>query len=297
MSVAIPVHSQSYIDTLKGIVDDRIASVLAPVRPPALRRALEEALAGGKRIRPILTVLACAAAGGKEADALPIGIGVELLHGASLLHDDIMDNSSLRRGEPTMHVRYGVPAGIVAGDMLVALATQQVLRAEHPRMPDLLMEFSATFVALCEGQSHDIGLSAGNPLDAETHREMVRMKTAELLASAVALGAMVATDDTSAIEALRRFGLNLGMAYQAKDDLLDATGTEETLGKTPGIDERNGRRTYLTMAYPAVRTTSVVESLVREYTDRALLALDVLPPTRARTTLASLACALVERDR
>jgi geranylgeranyl pyrophosphate synthase len=282
---------------LKRIVDERIESVLAPVEPVALRRALQETLEGGKRIRPILTMLSCAAAGGTEEAALPAGIAVELLHGASLVHDDIMDSAPLRRGKPTLHARYGVPAGIVAGDLLVALAMEQLLGSGHPRTVSLLRELTGTFVALCRGQSDDIGFSSGSAPDGGAHGEMVRRKTAELLGSALALGAMVAMDDAPTIEALRRFGVSLGMAYQAKDDLLDATGSEETLGKTPGMDAQNARRTYLTVATLEVGAASAVGSVVHEYTERALLTLEVLPPSRARATLSVLARALAERDR
>jgi geranylgeranyl pyrophosphate synthase len=281
---------------LKAAVDERLTAVLSTVESPKLRASLMATFEGGKRIRPICTLLSCAAAGGREIDALNAAVAVELLHSASLIHDDIMDRSELRRGKPTLHSHYGLPTAILAGDLLIALAFKALHGDPRNQKGRILEEFANTFVQLCEGQSEDIGFTDIDPIDPAAHREMVRKKTAELLASALAIGALVATENVNTVGCLRNFGLHLGLAYQAQDDLLDEHGNVELTGKPKGVDRRNGRLTYLTMAYPKVDTLTVVRSAVEEETEKALRALEMLPPTNARASLAALAGMLTERQ-
>jgi geranylgeranyl pyrophosphate synthase len=291
-----PAPALSQLDLLKSAVDERIVEVVSSVEPASLRDALANTLEGGKRIRPLCALLACAAAGGSELDALNGGVAIELLHGASLVHDDIMDGSEVRRGKPSLHVLHGVPAAILAGDLMIATAFRVLHGDERARKVRVVQEFTEAFVQLCEGQSHDIAFSDSDPIDLSGHREMVRKKTAQLLARALKIGALMATDDDRTIESLYRFGLHLGLAYQAKDDILDECGTEQRTGKPRGLDRKNGRTTYLTMAYPETDTESVVRSVVEDETGLALHALGQVPPTPARAMLAHLARMLVERQ-
>lgn len=297
MSTPSPAKVFSGFELLKVAVDERLAAVLSLVESPKLRTSLTATLEGGKRIRPICTLLSCATAGGREIDALNAAAAVELLHSASLIHDDIMDRSELRRGKPTLHALYGLPTAILAGDLLIALAFKALHGDPRNQKGRILEEFSTTFVQLCEGQSEDIGFTRIDPIDPAAQREMARKKTAELLASALAIGALVATENANTVGSLRTFGLHLGLAYQAKDDLLDESGSVEMTGKPKGIDRRNGRSTYLTMAYPHIDTVAVVRSTVEEETEKAMRALEVLPPTEARASLAALAGMLTERQR
>ena len=283
-------------DVLIALVNEKIDSVLARIDRPGLRNALQQAASGGKRIRPVLTMLSCAAAGGRESDAIEPAVAVELLHAASLVHDDIMDGSDMRRGQPTLHVLHGISGGILVGDTLIALAFRLLADTAAANRQEIMAEFASTYLHLCEGQSDDIAFSGGDPLDADRHRDMVRKKTAELVGASMAMGAMAATSDRSRIEALRRFGINLGMAYQVKDDLLEVTGTEDLVGKRLGTDIRNGRRTYLTMAYPEVGTVARISDMVSEFTRHALLELHALPETGARMKLADIADMLARRE-
>jgi geranylgeranyl pyrophosphate synthase len=278
------------------IVEARIGDVLAGIGHPGLREAARHAIAGGKRIRPLLAMVACAAAGGEELSALDPAVAVEMLHTASLVHDDIMDGSDLRRGRPTLHALHGTSAGILTGDTLVAAAFRLLSHSTLANRNDIMAEFSSAYLHLCEGQSDDIALSPSEPLDAEHHREMVRKKTGELVGCALAMGALSATRRRETIESLRRFGILLGMAYQAKDDLLEITGREEVAGKRLGTDVRNGRRTYLTMAYPEIDAAASVSGLVSEYTGRALRELCALPESSARDELERVARLLANRD-
>ncbi len=284
-------------DRIAFLIEDRLNQACASVGSGPLRAAMMHSIEGGKRIRPRLTVLACAAAGGRGQEALDPATAIELLHAASLVHDDIMDRSDLRRGRPTLHALHGIPAAILAGDALVGVAFRLLASAAMPNRQKILAEFAAAYVHLCEGQSGDIGFADSFPLDVPGHRRMVRKKTAELLGAALAIGAMVATADESVCASLRRYGLQLGMAYQAKDDLLELTGTEVRMGKRPGTDLRNGRTTFLTMAYPETDSIAAVSGLIREHTASALRELDSLQPTPARRELEMVATLLVQRER
>ena len=283
-------------EALREAIEERLDQAVTSIAPTRLRASARHVVEGGKRIRPLLTLMACGAAGGRPLDAIEPAVAVELLHVASLVHDDIMDGADLRRGRSTLHVLHGVPAAILTGDALVALAFQLLASSNHPNRDLILREFSSTYLALCEGQSDDIDGDGARLLDSAAHDDMVRKKTAELLGSALALGAMSATRDASLIGSLRQFGVHLGMAYQAKDDLLEITGDERGLGKRPGADARNGRRTYLTMAYPEVDTAAGVHLVVSEQTGAALRELGNLPPSPWRDQCEAVARMLAERE-
>ncbi len=286
---------ESSLHAMRSALEHRLSLALFTLTPGPMREAIAQSLEGGKRIRPLLSMAACAAAGGDYRDALHSAAAIELLHCASLIHDDIMDQARLRRGKATLHASYGISAAILSGDILIALALR-TLHADHRSLaPKILREFSETFLLLCEGQAEDLRFADGQSFASDGHTEMVRKKTAELLASALTIGAMTATDDPQIINALRTFGLCLGLAYQAKDDLLDVVGTEEQTGKSCGVDQRNGRRTFVTIATSNNETIAAVENQITDNTTKALRALDQLPPTPARETLAILARMLVQR--
>jgi geranylgeranyl pyrophosphate synthase len=281
---------------LKEIVDERIRSVVGEVGAEHLRRAMSHALAGGKRMRPLMTMLTCPAVGGRERDALDAGVAFELLHTASLIHDDIMDGSETRRGRQTVHSLWGVPAAILTGDALIALAFSVLQRADWVRKPAISEAFSRAFLALCEGQSDDMAFSWDDGVDDHAHRRMVEKKTARLLEAATLIGALIGTTDTRLHRAMADFGLNIGMAYQAHDDLLDVVGSEQLLGKPIGVDARNGKKTFLTVRQERRDGVATVNSIVREYTQIACAALDTLCESPARESLRAIAGSLVGRE-
>jgi geranylgeranyl pyrophosphate synthase len=293
-----------YIDCLASAVDRRISEVLAPVEPPLLKEALARACQGGKHVRPILVMTSASAAGGRVEEALDPAVALELLHTSSLVHDDIMDESLLRRGRPTLYAQYGVPMAILAGDTLTALAFRLLQNCTIPRKQSVLAVFADAFVLVCEGQAFDLSLARGLCVDAASHRKMVEKKTAKLLEASSAIGAIVGTADERLIHALKKYGLYLGMAYQAKDDLLDVVGKVETLGKPVGSDRKNGKHTYAKLASPEVTTMTEesgsisvkVSALVQELTAEALSALDTVPASPAREHLRRFAELLVVRD-
>lgn len=283
-------HMLGYAGEMVRLVNGRLHGLLDEISPPPLRTPMLHALEGGKRIRPLLALASCAAAGGRESDALDAASAIELLHAASLVHDDIMDGSDLRRGRPSVQAAFGVPAAVLAGDAMIALSFRSIRRTRGPNRERILQEFEEAFLVTCEGQAEDLGLSAAAPADGDAHRETARRKTAKLLEACAAIGALAAAADDSAVQLLRRFALHLGMAYQMRDDLLDALGDEAVTGKPAGQDARNGRTTFLT-ANPAER----VSALVDQHTRSACSTLDSLPAAPAREHLRSLAGSLAGR--
>lgn len=195
--------------------------------------------AGGKRLRPVLCQLACAAAGGRSIEALPAALALEMIHTFSLIHDDLpaIDNDDLRRGRPTCHKVYGEAAAILAGDMLIFEAFNQLAAAAYaPTVKaDLLAYFAAAGADLIEGEHQDI-LAEGQNLSQTEILNIYLNKTARLFELSLMAGARVATADASVIANMRAVGVSLGLAFQAIDDILDVTADTATMGKTVGKD-------------------------------------------------------------
>ena len=231
-------------------------------------------LAGGKRLRPVLTLAFCAAAGGDPKAALDFACGVEMVHTYSLIHDDLpcMDNDDLRRGKPTSHKVYGETAAILAGDALQAAAFRTVLAAEGPWTNPAAPAQAAYVLAdaagekgMCLGQYWDtLGLEGPDSL--EKLAQIDDKKTGDLLRAACVMGVIAAMGqgpvEPSCLEAAMGYAVNLGLAFQIQDDLLDVTSTAEALGKPIGSDESNGKITYVTLAGEAECRKAVVRYTV-----------------------------------
>lgn len=202
--------------------------------------------ARGKRIRPLLVLLSASAAGGDWRRALPAAAAVELVHNFSLVHDDIQDQSPLRRGRPTLWTKWGVAQAINAGDTLFTLAQMALLRLRETVSAEValrsLMVLQETCLALTQGQYMDLSYEARGDLTLEAYWPMVSGKTAALLASCTQLGAMAAQADDSICEAYRRFGRSLGLAFQALDDLLGIWGDAALTGKSTESDLLSGKK-------------------------------------------------------
>jgi geranylgeranyl pyrophosphate synthase len=293
MSVAAEVLRKE--TTFLEEVDRRLEEVLGAIYHPRFRGIARESAEGGKRIRPLLTSLSCEAAGGEARQALDAAVAVELLHVASLVHDDIMDHASTRRGRPTVVSAHGVPAAILSGDLLLAAAFRLIHHSHIGRNGEAGRILSSAFFDLCEGQACDLLPLAGAGTERDLHRSMVEQKTARLLGAASALGGICAGAKERHVQALGLFGLHLGMAYQAQDDLLDVAGDEAAAGKTLRIDGENGRTTYLSVAYGRPDPSEEVREEIAFHTETARRALDVLPPSAARETLRALAKSLMNR--
>lgn len=210
-------------------------------------------LDGGKRLRPLLVLAACEAVCGSRAAALRAAVAVELIHAYSLVHDDMpcMDNDVLRRGKPTVHVRYGQAQAMLAGDAMQALAFE-VLTPDAGVEPALqarlcaLLARSAGHAGMAGGQAIDLA-SIGQPLDEGSLRDMHRRKTGALLQASVLMGAACGATDASAWSALRDYGAAIGLAFQVVDDILDVTADSATLGKTAGKDAAADKPTFVSL--------------------------------------------------
>ncbi len=219
-----------------ALIMDRMDSPV-PVIP-----ALAEHLitAGGKRLRPLLTVAADRLAGGQGDHALKLAAAVEFIHTATLLHDDVVDGSQLRRGKVAAHLIWGGSSSVLVGDFLFARAFELMVETESLRALQILAKASSV---IAEGEVLQLTRSHDLELDQDTYIEIIRSKTAELFAAAAEAGAVVAGADEARIAGLRAYGLNLGLAFQLTDDALDYGGQTETLGKNAGDDFREGKAT------------------------------------------------------
>lgn len=224
-------------------------------------------LAGGKRIRPLLTLEFCRISGGDIEQALPVACAVEMLHTYSLIHDDLpaMDNDDLRRGKPTNHKIYGECTAILAGDALQAEAFGTILRCDlPPERRAACAEILAGAVGLdgmCGGQYLDM-TGEGKALTAEELNEINTRKTGALLAAACQLGAAAAGAGERKLAAAAHFGAALGMAFQIRDDMLDVLSTDEELGKPVGSDAEENKNTYMAL-YGAEKCEETVRALTQ----------------------------------
>lgn len=227
-------------------------------------------LAGGKRIRPVLTIQFCQAVGGKVENALDFACGVEMLHTYSLIHDDLpcMDDDDLRRGKLSCHKKFGVTTATLAGDALQAAAFRTVLQGQgaDPRMAAALLAEAAGELGMCGGQYLDT--AENSPHTVEELTIIHSGKTAALLRAACQMGVCAMSKDQGALEAAKRYADALGMAFQIRDDMLDATASTQMLGKPAGSDAAKEKVTFVTLL-----GLSACHTLVRDYTEQAKSAL------------------------
>lgn len=202
--------------------------------------------AGGKRVRPVLTLLACEAVGGNSEHAIPASIAVELLHTFTLVHDDIMDSSMKRRGRDTVHRKWNTNTAILSGDVMMGMAMRLLLRsAGHaPRPLDVVDAFSTGLIDVCDGQALDMEFMLRSDVRSDEYFMMIERKTARLLETSVAIGASLGGADVEQRGALERFAREIGLAFQMQDDILDVYGSEK-FGKARGGDIIEGKRTWL----------------------------------------------------
>ncbi len=200
---------------------------------------------GGKRIRPLLLLAATELFGGEIEQAFNYAIGIETFHNFTLLHDDLMDKSPIRRGQPTVYRKWDENTAILSGDAMNILAWRYFIKQEHPKMRQILNTFEKTSMEICEGQQYDMNFETRDDVSLSEYMEMIRLKTAVLLAAALKIGALTAQADSADIERIYQFGIHIGLAFQLRDDLLDAYGDPATFGKQTGTDIKDNKKTYL----------------------------------------------------
>ncbi len=315
---ALAAADMAGVDTL---ILSRMQSPVSVI--PALADHIIEA--GGKRLRPLLTVASARLAGARDDTALKLAAAVEFIHTATLLHDDVVDGSDLRRGKVAAHLIWGAPSSVLVGDFLFARAFELMVETGSMRAMEILAR-AARVIAEGEvlqlSRAHDVNLSQ------ETYLEIISAKTAELFAAAAEAGAVAARGGAAQSSALRAYGFNLGLAFQLSDDALDYGGATETLGKNAGDDFREGKAT-LPLLLAIARTgpkerefwdrvigrqdqgegdfrrarelivgAGALEAaleLAGDYADRAKAALDIFPASALREGLEALADFAVSR--
>ncbi|MBN1339171.1 MAG: polyprenyl synthetase family protein [Bacteroidales bacterium] len=227
-------------------IEIRLAAIPLNKEPDKLYDPISYTLSlGGKRMRPLLTLMACDMFGGNPEDAIEAAIGLELFHNFTLLHDDIMDNAPLRRGRPTVHIKWNPNNAILSGDTMFALAYRCIANTSSRHLKKTLDLFTKTAIEVCEGQQYDMDFELRQDVTIPEYIEMIRLKTAVLPAAALKIGAIVAGANPMDAENIYRFGENIGIAFQLKDDLLDAFGAEELFGKVTGGDIAANKKTFL----------------------------------------------------
>ncbi|HET9823633.1 MAG TPA: farnesyl diphosphate synthase [Burkholderiaceae bacterium] len=240
----------------QGLVEEALQAWVPSDAPAGLGEAMRYGvLDGGKRLRPLLVLAAAESVDGVPAAALRAAVAAELIHAYSLVHDDMpcMDNDVMRRGKPTVHVKFGEAQAMLAGDAMQALAFEVLTPDDEPDMPPALQARLCALLARCAGQAGMAGgqaidlASVGLSLDEAALRDMHRRKTGALLQGSVLMGAACGRTDAQAWSALSDYGAAIGLAFQVVDDILDVTTPTETLGKTAGKDMHHNKPTYVSL--------------------------------------------------
>lgn len=204
--------------------------------------------AGGKRIRPALVMMGADAFGGAADKALKPAVGIETFHNFTLLHDDVMDKSDVRRGRPTVHKKYDENTAILSGDTMLTLATQYVAEVEDSKLRKVLDTFNNMAIKVYEGQRLDMDFETAENISLADYLEMIEGKTGSLLGAAVKIGAIIGDASEKDAELMYEYGVMTGLAFQIQDDWLDTFGDAATFGKPIGGDIMNGKKTYLYVA-------------------------------------------------
>lgn len=310
-------------------IEKAIAALDWKREPYGLYEPIEYTLAsGGKRLRPRLVLLAAEMFGGKEEKVLPAALAIEVFHNFTLLHDDVMDKADIRRGRPTVHVRWNDNTAILSGDQMVIEAYTLLSRVPADRLSETLRLFNKMATEICEGQQYDMEFEGREQVSIEEYMQMIRLKTSVLLATALQIGAYIAGANAAQQKALYEYGINIGLAFQIQDDILDVYGDPRTFGKAIGGDICCNKKTYMLLTalqraddetraeleqwlqtqdksdekiqavtdiYTRTGVREVCETVMQLHTHEALSQLNALPQNDATEQLRKLAEKLVMR--
>lgn len=314
-------------------VNNAIKAIPYPEQPSHLYEPITYTMdLGGKRLRPVLVLMACEAVGGDINRALTPAIGLEMFHNFTLLHDDVMDKADIRRGKPTVHVKWDDNTAILSGDAMLTMATQLIAQAPADVMPQVMDLYNRTAMEIYEGQQYDVDFEKRNDVTVDEYIEMIRLKTSVLLGCACKMGALIGGADEATAQLFYKVGENLGLAFQLQDDMLDVWGDEATFGKAIGGDIMNNKKTFLlinamqratgdhkvelslwlstpnasravkvpavTAIYDALNLRSLSLDAINRYNDEALEALSKIAISdEARSEFANFITRLVKRDK
>ena len=218
-----------------------------------------------KRLRPLLVLMTCDLFGGEIQDAISPSIAIELFHNFTLIHDDIMDQASMRRGSETVYKRWNENIAILSGDTMFALANKYMAKCNSSHLPVIQDIFNQTAIEVCEGQQLDMNFESEDEVSIADYLEMIRLKTAVLLGCSTRIGAIIANANKEEVEMAWDYGINLGLAFQLKDDLLDVYGDEKVFGKRTGGDIAANKKTFLYLKALELADQRVKKELIALY--------------------------------
>jgi geranylgeranyl diphosphate synthase type II len=234
------------LEDLQELISEAVDKLAFPQQPAALYEPISYILSiGGKRMRPALLLMACDLFGGDVDAAVPPALAIEVFHNFTLMHDDIMDNAPLRRGQVTVHERWNQNVGILSGDVMLIEGYKLMMQVKDHLLRPIMDIFNDTAVSVCEGQQIDMEFEQRNDAGIDEYLNMIRLKTAVVLGGALKIGALIGGAEPKDAELLSRFGEYLGIAFQLQDDILDVYGDPEKFGKQVGGDIISNKKTFL----------------------------------------------------
>ena len=257
-------------ERLLASVENYLAQQELPSEPEKLYAPIGYSLSGGgKRLRPMLLMLTCGIFSDRPERAMPAAAAVEVFHNLTLLHDDIMDNAAMRRGKPSVAARWGRNVAILSGDAMLIWAYRLLGQVEPALLPRILAEFNEMAIGVCEGQQYDMDFEKKQKVSVVEYMHMIELKTSVLLGGAVVIGALLGGATAEDCARMRKFAIELGLAFQLQDDLLDSYG-DERLGKPIGGDILEGKQTSLMITAMSRASEEDREVLRHTHTDPAL---------------------------
>lgn len=249
--------NQLQIEVEKGLQDLNF-----PSQPASLYQPVTYMLSlGGKRVRPVLVLLATELFGGDSKTALQAALGVEVFHNFTLMHDDIMDNAPLRRAKPTVHAKWNSNIAILSGDAMFVESCRMIMQVPDNCVRSVMDVFTKTALEVCEGQQFDMDFETSNNVSIQQYLEMIRLKTAVLVGGSLKIGALIGNASLEAANHLYDFGVNLGVAFQLQDDILDVYGDASKFGKQVGGDIISNKKTFLLLTALSIADSNSLQEL------------------------------------
>lgn len=247
----------------QGIIAIEIEKLKFNSEPRELYEPIEYILShGGKRLRPIITLMCCELFDGDLKDAIFPALGMELFHNFTLVHDDIMDNAPVRRGEPTIHEKWDENRAILSGDAMIILANQLMMKTDVAILKEVMDIYNSSGLLVCDGQQYDLNYENKNNITMANYLKMIELKTAALLSSCCRLGAVTAKTTNENKDLIEGFGHNLGISFQIEDDILDVYGDFAKFGKSIGGDILANKKTYLLVKSLIIADETIKEELI-----------------------------------